>query len=177
MNMSELLFILVLLMVVVGPQRLPEYAESLARWVRQLRRVAMGAREQVRAELGPEFDDVDWTKLDPRQYDPRRIVKEALSDVWDAEPTKPVNSRVVQARGHGAAGEDLTAAQPVDPDLVSSQHAPDPTASPNRTDPVINRADEPARETHAAMAPRPRQSQPQTPAHEAAPVPFDLDAT
>ncbi|HEV7169154.1 MAG TPA: Sec-independent protein translocase TatB, partial [Micrococcaceae bacterium] len=28
--------------------------------------------------LGPEFEDVDWRKLDPRQYDPRRIIREAL---------------------------------------------------------------------------------------------------
>ena len=43
--------------------------------------MAQGASEQVRSELGPEFDDVDWRKLDPRQYDPRRIVREALADL------------------------------------------------------------------------------------------------
>ncbi|MET1019756.1 MAG: Sec-independent protein translocase TatB, partial [Microterricola sp.] len=34
----------------------------------------------MRDEMGPEFDDVDWKKLDPRQYDPRRIIREALTD-------------------------------------------------------------------------------------------------
>ena len=28
--------------------------------------------------MGPDFEDVDWTSYDPRQYDPRRIVLEAL---------------------------------------------------------------------------------------------------
>ncbi|MGL5860798.1 MAG: hypothetical protein ACRCY9_06050, partial [Phycicoccus sp.] len=27
-----------------------------------------------------DFDDVDWQALDPRRYDPRRIVREALLD-------------------------------------------------------------------------------------------------
>jgi sec-independent protein translocase protein TatB len=38
--------------------------------------------------MGPDFDEVDWKKLDPRQYDPRRIIREALTDVDPfAEPT------------------------------------------------------------------------------------------
>lgn len=79
-NAPEFLVILVIALVVIGPQRLPEYAETLGRWVRQVRDMATSARENVRSELGPEFDDVDWAKFDPRQYDPRRIVREALLD-------------------------------------------------------------------------------------------------
>jgi sec-independent protein translocase protein TatB len=84
-NPSEFIVLLVVAAVVLGPERLPEYAQSLARMVRELRRMAQGASAQVRNELGPEFDDIDWAKLDPRQYDPRRIVREALSDVWDPD--------------------------------------------------------------------------------------------
>ncbi len=83
MNGGELVVIAVIALLVIGPERLPGYAQQLGRLVRELRRMASGAREQVRAELGPEFDDVDWQKLDPRQYDPRRIVREALQDAWD----------------------------------------------------------------------------------------------
>ena len=36
--------------------------------------------ERMREEMGPEFDEVDWRRLDPRQYDPRRIVMDALRD-------------------------------------------------------------------------------------------------
>ena len=38
--------------------------------------MAQNAREQ----LGPDLEDVDWTKYAPRQYDPRRIVLKALMD-------------------------------------------------------------------------------------------------
>jgi sec-independent protein translocase protein TatB len=45
--------------------------------------------------MGPDFDDVDWKKLDPRQYDPRRIIREALTDVdpFAEEAPKPVVAR------------------------------------------------------------------------------------
>jgi sec-independent protein translocase protein TatB len=84
-NPSEFIVLLVVAAVVLGPERLPEYAQQLARLIRELRRMAQGASKQVRNEMGPEFDDIDWAKLDPRQYDPRRIVREALSDVWDPD--------------------------------------------------------------------------------------------
>lgn len=79
----EFLVLLAVAAIVLGPERLPQYAQQLARLVRELRRMAQGASEQVRAELGPDFDDIDWRKLDPRQYDPRRIVREALADSFD----------------------------------------------------------------------------------------------
>jgi sec-independent protein translocase protein TatB len=84
-NPSEFIVLLAVAAVVLGPERLPEYAQQLGRLVRELRRMAQGASAQVRNEMGPEFDDIDWRKLDPRQYDPRRIVREALSDVWDPD--------------------------------------------------------------------------------------------
>lgn len=76
---GEILLLLVLAVVILGPARLPEYAATLARAVRGLRDLAEGARTQIRQEMGPAFDDVNWSQLDPRQYDPRRIVREALS--------------------------------------------------------------------------------------------------
>lgn len=92
MNGGELIVIAVIALLVIGPERLPGYAQQLGRLVRELRRMATGAREQVRAELGPEFDDVDWKKLDPRQYDPRRIVREALQDAWEDPDPADVRS-------------------------------------------------------------------------------------
>ncbi|HKJ11292.1 MAG TPA: twin-arginine translocase TatA/TatE family subunit [Ornithinimicrobium sp.] len=76
---GEVLLILILAFVILGPSKLPEYAAGLARAVRHLRDLAEGAKSQIREEMGPAFDDVNWQQLDPRQYDPRRIVREALA--------------------------------------------------------------------------------------------------
>ncbi|MGX8249481.1 hypothetical protein, partial [Escherichia coli] len=53
---------------------------SLARLTKRARETMQGAKTRMRDEMGPEFDEVDWRKLDPRQYDPRRIIREALLD-------------------------------------------------------------------------------------------------
>ncbi|WP_246490681.1 twin-arginine translocase TatA/TatE family subunit [Brevibacterium oceani] len=77
-NGTEMVILVVVALVVIGPKRLPEYAQKLRDLVRQMRRMAEGAKDSVRRDFGDDFKDVDWQKLDPRQYDPRRIVREAL---------------------------------------------------------------------------------------------------
>ncbi|WP_432564606.1 Sec-independent protein translocase family protein [Kineococcus sp. SYSU DK003] len=101
-NGGEFLVLLVVALVILGPERLPHYAEQLAGLVKSARRFAKGAQAQMREELGPEFDDIDWQKLDPRQYDPRRIVREALTEAWndeDDEPAQKKTSAVGTAKG------------------------------------------------------------------------------
>ncbi len=91
LTFDKLLIILVIALFLIGPDRLPGYAAQLARLVKTLRGFASGAKERMREEMGPEFDEVDWRKLDPRQYDPRRIIREALVDevVPLVKPTSP----------------------------------------------------------------------------------------
>ena len=79
-NGWEFMALIGLAVVILGPERLPEYAAKLGRLVRQARAMAEGAKGQLREQMGPEFDDIDWRQYDPRQYDPRRIVREALLD-------------------------------------------------------------------------------------------------
>lgn len=89
-NGGELLLLLVVAVVVVGPERLPRYAEQLGAWVRTARRFALTAKDRVAEELGEDVGDVDWAALDPRRYDPRRIVREALvEDVVPASRPAP----------------------------------------------------------------------------------------
>lgn len=85
---AEKFFVLLIIGVfVLGPERIPQYAAQLGRLVREVRRMASGAQEQLRKELGPEFDDVKWGQLDPRQYDPRRIIREALTETPEPVPS------------------------------------------------------------------------------------------
>jgi sec-independent protein translocase protein TatB len=80
LTFDKLIIIAVVAVFLIGPDRLPGYAAQLARLVKQLRRFADGAKDRMREEMGDDFDEVDWRKLDPRQYDPRRIIREALID-------------------------------------------------------------------------------------------------
>ena len=89
LSFEKLLIIGVITAFLIGPQKLPGYAASLARLVRRVRSMADSAQERVREEMGPEFEDLDWRKMDPRQYDPRRIIREALLEE-EPVPVKPI---------------------------------------------------------------------------------------
>lgn len=79
-NSLEFLFILVIAMLVIGPDKLPEYVAKARDGVKRAREMADGARGQLKEQMGPEFEDINWRQYDPRQYDPRKIVRQALFD-------------------------------------------------------------------------------------------------
>ncbi|MGB4779009.1 Sec-independent protein translocase TatB [Microbacterium sp.] len=111
LDWDKLILILVVGALLVGPERLPRYAEALARFTVRAREWMRGARTRVKEELGDDFDDVEWRKLDPRQYDPRRIVRDALLD--DA-PVRTVQAAAVGTAIAATASTPLPA--PFDPD-------------------------------------------------------------
>jgi sec-independent protein translocase protein TatB len=109
----ELVVLAIIGLIVLGPDRLPGLARDAARMLRSLREMATGARQQLKDELGPEFEDIDLRNLnprtavqravfgddlpdlrkyDPRRYNPKAIVRDAiLGDDDDAAPQKPVS--------------------------------------------------------------------------------------
>ena len=96
LTIEKLVVIGVIAALLLGPERIPRYAQMLAQLTVRARDLLSGAKSRMRDEMGEDFDDVDWRKLDPRQYDPRRIIREALTDVdpfAEPEPAKPVVAR------------------------------------------------------------------------------------
>src|SRR3954451_5753114 len=88
LTIEKLLLIGVVAALVVGPERLPKYAEALAAFTKRAREWMSTARTRVKYEMGDDFDDLDWRTLDPRQYDPRRIIREALLDDAPGTPVR-----------------------------------------------------------------------------------------
>jgi sec-independent protein translocase protein TatB len=128
-NGPEFFLLLIIGILVIGPQRLPEYTQKLANLVKEVRRMASGAREQIKEEVGIDIEDVDWKKYDPRQYDPRRIIKEALLD----DDTKPVSTgapaAVAAVSGAAVAAAGSAPGVPARPERVV-QTLPPGTAAP-----------------------------------------------
>lgn len=118
LTFEKLLIIGVIAAFLIGPERLPAASERLRDFVRWLRGMSDDAKQRMREEMGEEFDEVDWRKLDPRQYDPRRIIRDALLEE-PARPAAPAAAAAGVSRpawADGAAGE-ATPARP-DPDAV-----------------------------------------------------------
>ncbi|SDR19169.1 Sec-independent protein translocase protein TatB [Actinopolyspora saharensis] len=101
---GEILILIVAGLFILGPERLPSAAAWLGRTVRQVREYATGAREQIRSELGPEFDDLRKPLEDLREvrnFDPRRAVSKHLFD--GQNPLDDVTDNGgPKANGHGS---------------------------------------------------------------------------
>ncbi|MDQ0800528.1 Sec-independent protein translocase TatB [Arthrobacter sp. SLBN-112] len=123
-NGPEFIILLIIGVLVIGPQRLPEYTQKLANLVKEVRRMASGAREQIKEEVGIDIDDVDWKKYDPRQYDPRRIIKEALFD----DDTKPVSAGAPAAVAAVSGAAAVAGPAPERPERIVERLAPGETA-------------------------------------------------
>jgi sec-independent protein translocase protein TatB len=113
-NGGEFLVILLVAVIVIGPSRLPKYAEQLARLTKQARHYLQDAKRRVDDELGDEVKDIDWEALDPRKYDPRRIVRDALLDPEDTPARAGARSR--SAAGAAGAARSAAASSPPEPD-------------------------------------------------------------
>jgi len=77
-GLPELAVILVVALLIFGPDRLPEFSRQAGRMLRQVKQFSQNARDDLRAELGPEFADFELTDLDPR-----RAVRKYMQDAWD----------------------------------------------------------------------------------------------
>ena len=67
-GMPELIVVLIIAVVVVGPKRLPEVAVQLARIVRQLRGYATDVTSQMRAELDELTREYEQVRTELREF-------------------------------------------------------------------------------------------------------------
>jgi sec-independent protein translocase protein TatB len=80
----KLLVLAVIALVVFGPYELPKIASQVGRALRDLRRIAEGAKADLREGLGPEFQEFDFEDLNPRRF----VQKHLLDDMTDT--TRPL---------------------------------------------------------------------------------------
>ena len=93
----ELLVIIVVAVFVFGPDKLPDFARQAGRLVRQIKTFSQAARDDIRAELGPEFAEFELTDLDPR-----KAVRKFIDDAWDEDDDSPAETPA----GHRPLGDD-----------------------------------------------------------------------
>ncbi|MGH3280809.1 MAG: sec-independent translocase [Trebonia sp.] len=81
---AKLLILVVIALIIFGPYELPKITQQAGRALRDLRRIAEGAKEDLQEGLGPEFQDFDFEDLNPRTF----VRKHLMDDVTDA--TQPL---------------------------------------------------------------------------------------
>jgi sec-independent protein translocase protein TatB len=108
---GEFLILIVAGLLILGPERLPSAAAWLARTMRQVREYANGAREQLRSELGPEFDELRGPLEDlrglrgfnPRSFNPRTAITRHLFDDLEGDAFgNGISPSVTKPNGYAA---------------------------------------------------------------------------
>lgn len=101
LSVTKLLVLAVIALIVFGPHELPKIASQAGKALRDLRRIAEGAKNDLREGLGPEYRDFDFDDLNPRRF----VQKHLLDDM--SESTKPL---VDEFNGNGTSDAVLNGA-------------------------------------------------------------------
>ena len=80
LNISKLLILAVLALVIFGPKELPKIAGQAGRALRDLRRIAEGAKNDLREGLGPEFADFELEDLNPKRFVQKHLFDDLNGD-------------------------------------------------------------------------------------------------
>jgi len=84
LSFLKLLLLGVIALIVFGPDQLPKYAAQAGRALRELRRMADGAKMELQDHLGPEFGDFDINDLNPRHFVRKHLMDDFNGDYGDS---------------------------------------------------------------------------------------------
>ncbi|MFC9925577.1 sec-independent translocase [Streptomyces sp. NPDC127190] len=109
----ELVTIIVIAVLVFGPDKLPKVIQDVTRTIKKIREFSESAKQDIRNELGPEFKDFEFEDLNPKTFIRKQLdnddlglkeirngfdLKKEVAEVTDAvngydtEPSAPASS-------------------------------------------------------------------------------------
>jgi sec-independent protein translocase protein TatB len=81
LSLPKLLVLVVVALVIFGPNELPKIASQAGRALRDLRRIAEGAKNDLREGLGPEFAGFEIEDLNPRRFVQKHLIDDLNADL------------------------------------------------------------------------------------------------
>jgi sec-independent protein translocase protein TatB len=96
LSIGKLLILAVVALIIFGPNELPKMASQAGRALRDLRRIAEGAKNDLREGLGPEFADLDLEDLNPK-----RFVQKHLFDEMNGDQPNSAGATAARPRANG----------------------------------------------------------------------------
>ncbi|MFE0423694.1 sec-independent translocase [Streptomyces sp. NPDC058953] len=64
----ELVALVVLAVLIFGPDKLPKVIQDVSRTIRKIRQFSDSAKQDIRDELGPDFKDFEFEDLNPKTF-------------------------------------------------------------------------------------------------------------
>ncbi|MEU0490990.1 sec-independent translocase [Nocardiopsis changdeensis] len=89
---GEFVVLLLLALLIFGPDQLPKAAQQVGRVLRQLRTMANSASKDIKEGLGPEFKDFEVQDLNPKRFVQKHFWEEG-EDEPQLKPAARLNGR------------------------------------------------------------------------------------
>ncbi|MEU0372514.1 sec-independent translocase [Streptomyces sp. NPDC006283] len=83
----ELIALIVLAVLIFGPEKLPKVIQDVSRVIRKVRAFSESAKDDIRNELGPEFKDFEFEDLNPKAF-----LRKQLAENDDLKELKELRS-------------------------------------------------------------------------------------
>lgn len=136
----ELITILIIALIVFGPQRLPDLARRLAKWTSEFRRAAREVRTGLEEEVKALKDPIDEIKADIEN--PLKALKEPIDEIR-ADIENPLRETAAELDDLGRELKSGIAWTGPEPESgPTSEDAKDDLAEIERTDRPIGDPDE-----------------------------------
>ena len=94
LSIGKILVLLVIALVIFGPDQLPKLAKQAGGVLRDLRKLADAATRDLKENLGPEFEDFDVTDLHPKNFVRKHLLDDQM-DLDDLDPRKFVRKHLL----------------------------------------------------------------------------------
>ncbi|CAM5668498.1 MULTISPECIES: sec-independent translocase [Streptomyces] len=117
----ELVTIIVLAVLVFGPDKLPKVIQDVMRTIRKIREFSESAKQDIRSELGPEFKDFEFEDLNPKTFLRKQLDNDelGLKEIRNGFDLKKEMAEVTDAV-HGRDGSSSSSPSPSSPSSPSS---------------------------------------------------------
>ncbi|MFF3907535.1 sec-independent translocase [Streptomyces sp. NPDC001848] len=135
----ELLTLVVIAVLVFGPDKLPKVIQDVTRTIRKIREFSESAKQDIRNELGPEFKDFEFEDLNPKTFIRKHLDGDelGLKEIRNGFDLKKEMAEVTDAV-HGRESESSSTSSTSSSSPTSSGSAGgtvDMTKRPASTDP------------------------------------------
>jgi sec-independent protein translocase protein TatB len=105
LSITKILVLAVIALIVFGPNELPKVAAQAGRMLRDLRKIAEGAKADLREGLGPEFQEFDFDDLNPKNFVRKHLFDEAEQQALFDQFTSTTTAATTAAMTPAIAGE------------------------------------------------------------------------
>lgn len=113
-GIGEIIIIAIIGLLVFGPEKLPRAAADGAKWLRQIRSMASGARQELADSAGIDLTETVDTVKSLQEFHPRRLAADLLKDPSDSPSTGPTPG----SPANGSATGQPPARPAYDPDAT-----------------------------------------------------------